>query len=112
MALINETTNGRLCYCERCRLYHLEFGNMFFKLTESELANFKAYVEGIDGIYYTHLNRHAGNNRKILLQTASKTLLFCVNAIELEELKSLVLGKQEFDNMCQIHLLTRAVSMN
>lgn len=93
MKEIHQTTNGRLKYCEGCGHYHLEFGNIFMNLTQTQLQSFTNYVEKVDVAHYLELNKNACNNRKLMLQIGQCGAYFCVNPEELYELREL-LGKR------------------
>ncbi len=90
MPLINRTRNGKLIFCTKCNLYHLEFGNLYFNFTEGELQGFKRYINDIDGEYFNVLNQHSSNNRKILLPTKLKGIHFALHLEELNEIKTLL----------------------
>ena len=49
MELINKTRSGMISYCDHCKVYHLEFGNLFFRFTEDGFLHFRNYVVGING---------------------------------------------------------------
>lgn len=91
MEIISRTRNGMITYCGHCKAYKLEFGNLFFCLSESSFAYFRNYVVSIDGDYYEHRNRRMMCIRKIFLHLPAENIYFCVCASELEELKRLVL---------------------
>ena len=44
MELISKTRNGMITYCAHCRVYHLEFGNLFFRLSEVKLVRDSATI--------------------------------------------------------------------
>jgi len=90
MPVINKTSYGQLVYCEKCGLYHFEFGNLNFNFTEEELITFTTYINSIQGDYYNQVNRHTTNRRKILLPTRLKGFHFCLNPNELNEMKYLL----------------------
>ena len=80
MELISRTRNGMITYCAHCKVYHLEFGNLFFRLSEAGFECLRNYIVSINGPYCERSNRKMNANRN-----------FCVCTAELEELKSLVL---------------------
>lgn len=90
MALLNTTLNGSIAYCSSCKVYHLEFGNLFFNFSENELTIFTEYINGIDGDYFNAVNHHTANRRKILLPTKLKGIHFALHAEELQEFKNLL----------------------
>ena len=68
-----------ISYCDHCKVYHLEFGNLFFRFTEDGFLHFRNYVVGLM------------SNRKIFLRLSSENVYFCLTNAELQELKTLVL---------------------
>ena len=79
MELISRTRNGMITYCAHCKVYHLEFGNLFFRLSEAGFECLRNYIVSINGPYCERSNRKMNANRKIFLKLPA----------ELEELKSL-----------------------
>lgn len=90
MSQNKKTRNGKLTFCTKCNLNHLEFGNLYFSFTEEELHVFKEYVNSIDGEYFNAMNQNNSNNRKILLPTKLKGIQFALHLEELNELKTLL----------------------
>jgi len=93
MKLVNKTSNGQIVFCPDCKVFHLEFGNLFLTLTPRELQSFYKYVCSIDYKYYRNHNKDAFNNRKLLLEVGCNRVKFCLYASELFELKNLLSGK-------------------
>lgn len=93
MSVINKSANGQLIYCEKCELFHFEFGNLNFDFTQEEFERFRNYVTSIDGDYYHGLNSHTENRRKILLPTRLKGFHFCFYPEELREIRFLLTQK-------------------
>ena len=91
MELISKTRNGMITYCAHCKVYHLEFGNLFFRLSEAGLECLRNYIVSINGSYCEKVNRKMNANRKIFLKLPAQNVYFCGCQAELEELKSLVL---------------------
>ena len=91
MELISRTRNGMITYCAHCKVYHLEFGNLFFRLSEAGFECLRNYIVSINGPYCERSNRKMNANRKIFLKLPAQNVYFCVCTAELEELKSLVL---------------------
>ena len=91
MELISRTRNGMITYCAHCKVYHLEFGNLFFRLSEAGFECLRNYIVSLNGPYCERSNRKMNANRKIFLKLPAQNVYFCVCTAELEELKSLVL---------------------
>lgn len=47
MELISRTRNGMITYCAHCKVYHLEFGNLFFRLSEAGFECLRNYIVSI-----------------------------------------------------------------
>ena len=88
MELISRTRNGMITYCAHCKVYHLEFGNLFFRLSEAGFECLRNYIVSINGPYCERSNRKMNANRKIFLKLPAQNVYFCVCTAELEELKS------------------------
>ena len=80
-----------ISYCDHCKVYHLEFGNLFFRFTEDGFLHFRNYVVGISGTEAARMNHGLMSNRKIFLRLSSENVYFCLTNAELQELKTLVL---------------------
>lgn len=90
MTIINKTFNGQLSFCKCCNTYSLEFGNFFFCFTEAGFQGFRKYINSIDGDLSEQRNQHFASNRKICIKVQSESIYFCLNKMELEELKELL----------------------
>ena len=91
MELISKTRNGMITYCAHCRVYHLELGNLFFRLSDAGFEGLRNYSVSINGPYCERSNGKMTANRKIFLKLPAENVYFCVYRAELEELKALVL---------------------
>ena len=94
MKILNKTFNGQLTFCECCNTYSLEFGNFFFCFTEAGYQNFRRYVNSIYGDLSIQNNQHFASNRKICIKIQSESIYFCLNKMELEELKELLSARR------------------
>ncbi|HAJ98736.1 MAG TPA: hypothetical protein DCM62_01795 [Bacteroidales bacterium] len=90
MKLISESPNGQIFLCQTIKVVHVEFGNMFLKLTFNEFSQFAAYVKSIDYVFYLAKNNHAQNRKKIVLNVGFDDLYLVLNEGEFLELKSLI----------------------
>ncbi len=113
MDIISKTHSGTVGYCERCRMYQVEFGNLLFRFSENGFEHFRNYVVSIDGERWEYKNRHMSATRKIFLRLPVENIYFCICAAELDELKRLVLlqapREREAD---EAEALMRAFCMN
>lgn len=112
MEIISRTRNGLIAYCGHCKVYQLEFGNLFFRLSESSFDYFRNYVVSIDGAYYEHRNKRMTCTRKIFLRLPAENVYFCVCASELEELKRLVLLQAPCEGGFTEEVLMHDLSLN
>lgn len=112
MEIISRTRSGSIAYCGHCKVYQLEFGNLFFRLSETSFECFRNYVVSIDGTYYERRNRRMSCNRKIFLHLPADNVYFCVCAAELEELKRLVLLQDPCEGNFTEEILTHDLSLN
>lgn len=94
MTIINKTFNGQLSFCKCCNTYSLEFGNFFFCFTEVGFQGFRKYINSINGDLSEQRNQHFASNRKICIKVQSESIYFCLNKMELEELKELLSAKR------------------
>lgn len=93
--VIKRTTAGIIFKCSKCNKIHIEFGNMNFDFTESELVEFRNYIERLDGEYWEIKNAHTLFARKIRIPLGVRSsFYFLLNSSELEQLKELISPKE------------------
>ena len=90
MDIIKTSPNGQLSYCDRCKIYQLEFGNLFFRFTTEEFLYFKNYIRKTDGSYYD----------------------CCLHNEELDELKYLISIQKKYEEKSDIHFSFKNYSLN
>lgn len=90
MKLVNSTPNGQVFICHRQRIAHVEFGNVFLKLTYKEFNQLVEYVNTIDYCYYLRKNAQAQNKRKLLLNIGFEDMFVAMHESEFLEFKSLL----------------------
>ena len=80
--------------CSSCKKYNITFNNIFLELTESELYNFKKYLELTD---IEHWENEYGimNNKAIPIPTNQNNLILVFSRTEFEEFKILLDFKEE-----------------
>ena len=93
MTLINSNPNGQIFICPYRNIVHLEFGNLFIKLSFEELSLFTDYVNSIDYKFWLARNKNAQNRRKLLLHLKSKDTYLALDLVEFLELKNLLIPK-------------------
>ncbi len=112
MDIIKTSPNGQLSYCDRCKIYQLEFGNLFFRFTTEEFLYFKNYIRKTDGSYYEEMNKDIPNNRKIFLRMPINGFYCCLHNEELDELKYLISIQKKHEEKSDIHFSFKNYSLN
>ncbi|MEO0573065.1 MAG: DUF6686 family protein [Bacteroidota bacterium] len=92
--VINHTRNGFFSQCQRCKSFHISFGNIFLDLTQKELNHFKKFLSGLNPDHWEQVYCSCAVKRKIPIPTLQTNLQIMLNRSELEELK-LLLGMTE-----------------
>ena len=112
MDIIRTSPNGQLSYCGNCKIYLLEFGNLFFRFTTEEFLYFKNYIRKTDGLYYESINKNLPNIRKIFLRMPVNSFFCCLHSEELDELKYLISVHKKYTNEKDIHFTLKNYSLN
>ena len=81
---------GQLSFCDKCKVYHLIFNNIYIDFTPSELIAFQNVVENVDIGYWETKYCETLERRKIPIQTSQQNLCLIFNRNELESLKELI----------------------
>jgi hypothetical protein len=108
MKILKNTPYGQISFCACKNIYHLEFGNIFVDLTDTELKEFKNYVSGTDYKFYLQLNSKAKNIRKLMLNVGSRNIYMSLHEHEFLELKNLL----SFENISMAGINTYNVNIN
>ena len=87
--VINRTKSGMIRKCSSCEKFNVTFNNIFLELTESELYNFKKYLELTD-IEYWENEYGIMNNKAIPIPTNQYNLILVFSRAEFEEFKILL----------------------
>ena len=88
--MITINHRGQLSFCEKCKMYHLIFNNLYIDFTPSELISFQNIVEDIDSEYWETKYNETFMRRKIPIQTSQQNLCMIFNRDELDSLKELI----------------------
>lgn len=94
--LVNKTRSGMVRKCSSCEKFNITFNNIFLELTESELSNFKNYLE-LTEIEYWENEYGIMNLKAIPIPTNQHNLILVFNRVEFEELKTLLDFKNNFN---------------
>lgn len=87
--IINQTENGQVFRCPKCRLIHFEYKNLNFNFTEKEYNHFANYILNLEGEYWEIKNGNTYFRRKIFIPAGKKNFNIILNNKELLELKEL-----------------------
>ncbi|MDN3664865.1 DUF6686 family protein [Algibacter miyuki] len=85
-----KVTNGELSVCCECRVYHLEFNNIYLELNENEFEQFKNYLFDIEMDYWEYKYASAKVKRKIPIPSMQQNLVLMFKREEIVELRMLL----------------------
>ena len=94
--LVNKTKSGMIRKCSSCEKFNITFNNIFLELTQSELSNFKNYLE-LTEIEYWENEYGIMNSKAIPIPTNQHNLILVFNRAEFEELKTLLNFENDFN---------------
>ena len=107
--VISKTKSGELSICETCKVYHLEFNNIYLELNTKQFLQLKKYIMSVEIAYWEHKYSCSKMKRKIPLPSLQENLVLMFNRQEVTELKILfslknngyndILKLQEIDYM-------------
>lgn len=86
---INETENGQVFKCSKCKAIHLEYKNLNFNFTEEQYTNFAEYINNLNGKEWENKNKNSQFKRKIIISIGHQSFRVLLATEELEELKRL-----------------------
>jgi len=92
---LTKVKSGKLSICEKCKIYHLEFNNIYLEFGEKQLKEFKAYLSKIDVNYWEQKYAYTSFSRKIPIPSMQSNLILMFNRHEIEELKTLMFCKRK-----------------
>lgn len=93
LTTIGQVNNGILTFCKACKIYHLEFTNIYLEFSEEEFEQFKAYLLTIEVSYWEHKYANVNIRRKVPIPTTQNNLMLMFNRHEIEELITLFYSK-------------------
>ncbi len=85
-----KTKNGELSRCPGCKVFHLEFNNIYLEFNSKEFEKFKSYVNTIEITYWEDKYACVHFRRKIPIPTQQENLVLMFNRQEITELKLLL----------------------
>ena len=99
LTTISQVNHGILTFCKNCKIYHLEFANIYLEFSEEQFEEFKAYVLTIEISYWQHKYANVNIKRKIPIPTMQDNLMLLFNKHEIEELKALFCSKSTTEKL-------------
>jgi|TARA_B100000780_G_scaffold89073_1_gene61376 hypothetical protein len=98
--IIKRTKNGIIRQCIGCEKFNLTFNNIFLELSESELKNFKIFIDTTD-IEYWENEYGVIHAKTIPIPTNQNNLILVFDRMEFEEFKRLLdfKSKHEFKSL-------------
>lgn len=87
---LSKGSRGVLSVCNACKIYHLEFNNLYFELNMGQLQQLKSYVLSLDCNYWECKYAKTCFKRKIPIPSMQENLILMFNRQEVEELKALL----------------------
>ncbi|MDA9676629.1 hypothetical protein N9T81_01765 [Flavobacteriaceae bacterium] len=91
--LLSRTKCGMIRQCSTCNKYNISFNNIFLEFTQTELENFKSYLDLIDVEFWQE--EYGTINKSIPIPTNQYNLILVFNVSEFEELKELLSFKNK-----------------
>ena len=88
--IVAKTTNGQVIYCDGCRLFHIEYGNIHLSLWIESMHELWEYLTHLDLDHMEYMNRDNVYKRKIMISMEEKRMNLVFNKEELLELQSLL----------------------
>ncbi|WCO02670.1 DUF6686 family protein [Psychroserpens ponticola] len=89
MKVLSKVSHGELSICNECKLYHLEFNNVYFEFTTAQFKRFKNFILTLDEAYWETKYANAKVSRKIPIPSKQTNLVLMFNRYEIRELKQL-----------------------
>ena len=86
--LLSRTKCGMIRQCFTCNKYNISFNNIFLEFTQTELENFKSYIDLIDVKFWQE--EYGTINKSVPTPTNQYNLILVFNVSEFEELKELL----------------------
>lgn len=93
LTIIRQVNKGILTFCKACKIYHLEFTNIYLEFSEEEFKQFKTFLLTIEVSYWEHKYANVNIRRKVPIPTTQSNLMLMFNRHEIEELITLFCSK-------------------
>lgn len=92
--ILSKTKNGEFTFCKNCKIFHLEYNNIYLEFTKKEFLKFKSYVNELEIAFWEDKYACTRLRRKIPIPTQQSNLVLMFNRQELTELKVLLNTEQ------------------
>lgn len=93
LTTIGQVNGNKLTFCKACKMYHLEFTNIYLEFTEQQFKEFREYLLTIEVAYWELKYACVKIKRKVPIPTTQKNLILMFNRHEIDELKALLFSK-------------------
>lgn len=112
--ILSKVKSGELSICSQCKIYHLEFNNIYLEFNQSQFQQFKTYVLDIEMDYWEHKYASAKVKRKIPIPSMQDNLVLMFKREEIKELQTLLFYNvyNGFNNYLNIHDIDYTLILN
>lgn len=90
LKLLSKTKSGEFSFCKTCKIFHLEFNNLYFEFTPKQYHTFKKYILALDCQFWERKYECACLKRKIPIPSQQENLILMFNRYEIEEMRALI----------------------
>ena len=95
LKILSTVKSGELSFCENCKIYHLEFNNLYFVFNDKEFDYFKDYISDLDCQYWECKYAKTAFKKKIPVPSMQENLVLMFSRQEVEELRFLANCKRK-----------------
>ncbi len=88
--ILSKVKSGELSLCTSCKIYHLEFNNIYLEFGKKEFRQFKNYILDIEIDYWEDRYASAKIKRKIPIPSMQPNLVLMFKRQEIKELQRLL----------------------
>lgn len=87
--ILSKVSSGELSFCIECRVFHLEFNNIYLELKQSDFKQFKDFILNIEIDYWENKYACSKVQRKIPIPSTQPNLVLMFKREEIRELQAL-----------------------
>ncbi|MEP1487415.1 MAG: DUF6686 family protein [Algibacter sp.] len=88
--ILSKVKSGELSVCKACKIYHLEFNNIYLEFNRREFEQFKDYILDLEMDYWEHKYARVKMKRKIPIPSMQPNLVLMFRRQEIKELQKLL----------------------